>query len=156
MGDILIIAILIIAAIILFLAELFLVPGISIAGILAGGCAIFANYYAFANLGTSAGFITLLVTAIACIGSLIWFMRSKTLDRIALKQNITSQIDRTAANEVQVGDTGTTTTRLALIGYAELKGNIVEVKSSGEFIDEKEPVVVTRITDGTIIVEKKN
>ena len=69
MGDILIIAILIIAAIILFLAELFLVPGISIAGILAGGCAIFANYYAFANLGTSAGFITLLVTAIACIGS---------------------------------------------------------------------------------------
>ena len=49
--DIFIIAILVVAAVILFLVELFIIPGISIAGFLAGGCIIYANYYAFANLG---------------------------------------------------------------------------------------------------------
>ena len=49
--DIAIIAVLLIAAVILFLVELFVIPGISIAGILAGGCYLFANYYAFTRLG---------------------------------------------------------------------------------------------------------
>lgn len=84
--DILIITMLIIAAVILFLVELFVIPGISIAGFLAGGCVIFANYYAFSYMGTTAGIITLIISAIACIGSLILFMRSKTLDKIALKR----------------------------------------------------------------------
>ena len=55
--DVLIIIVLIIAAVILFLVELFVIPGISFAGIAALGCIIFANYYAFANLGTGAGFM---------------------------------------------------------------------------------------------------
>ena len=53
--DILIIVVLVIAAVILFLVELFVIPGISIAGILAGGCIIYANYYAFAYMGPLAG-----------------------------------------------------------------------------------------------------
>ena len=113
--DILIIASLIIGAVILFLVELFVIPGISVAGFLAGGCIIFANYYAFAYMGTTAGVITLIISALACIGSLVWFMRSKTLDKIALKKNITSKVDRSAEDKVKVGDVGVTTTRLALI-----------------------------------------
>ena len=61
--DILIIASLIIGAVILFLVELFVIPGISVAGFLAGGCIIFANYYAFAYMGTTAGVITLIISA---------------------------------------------------------------------------------------------
>ncbi len=152
--DILIIVVLVIAAVILFLVELFVIPGISIAGILAGGCIIYANYYAFAYMGPLAGFITLAVSAIACIGSLVWFMRSKTLDKIALKKNITSKVDRSAEDKVKIGDTGITTTRLALIGYAEINGDIVEVKSTDGFMDGKTPVIVNRITNGTILVEK--
>lgn len=152
--DILIIAALIIGALILFLVELFIVPGISIAGFLAGGCIVFANYYAFAHLGTPAGVITLLLSGLVCIGSLVWFMRSKTLDKIALKKNITSKVDRSAESRVKIGDTGTATTRLALIGYAEINGDIVEVKSSDGFLDEKTPIIVTRITDGAIWVRQ--
>lgn len=54
--DVLIIIALIAAAVILFLVELFVIPGISLAGISALVCIIYANYYAFANLGTGAGF----------------------------------------------------------------------------------------------------
>lgn len=152
--DILIIILLIVAAVILFLVELFVIPGISIAGILAGGCIIYANFYAFAYMGPTAGFITLAISAVACVGTLVWFMRSKTLDKIALKKNITSKIDRSAEDKVKVGDTGIATTRLALIGYAEINGDIVEVKSTDGFLNEKTPIIVNRITDGVILVEK--
>lgn len=152
--DILIITVLIIVAIILFLVELFVIPGISVAGVLAGGCIIYANYYAFAHLGTLGGFITLGISVVACIGSLVAFMRSKTLDKLALKKDITSKVDRSAEAKVKIGDTGITTTRLALIGYAEINGDIVEVKSTDGFLNEKTPIVVNRITDGIILVEK--
>lgn len=152
--DILIIASLIIGAVILFLVELFVIPGISVAGFLAGGCIIFANYYAFAYMGTTVGVITLIISALACIGSLVWFMRSKTLDKIALKKNITSKVDRSAEEKVKVGDIGVTTTRLALIGYAEINGDIVEVKSSDGFLNEKTPIIVDRIADGVLLVER--
>lgn len=153
--DVLIIIVLIIAAVILFLVELFIIPGISLAGISALVCIIYANYYAFANLGIGAGFITLAVSGVTCVGSLIWFMRSKTLDKLALKKEITSKVDRSAANKVKVGDTGTTTTRLAQIGYAEIDDNIIEVKSMEGLLDEKTPIIVTRIINGTIFVEKQ-
>ena len=153
--DVLIIIVLIIAAVILFLVELFVIPGISVAGFASLGCIIYANYYAFANLGTGAGFITLVVSGVACIGSLVWFMRSKTLDKIALKKDITSKIDKSAAEKVKVGDTGITITRLAQIGNAEINGNIIEVKTLEGLLNEKTPVIVTRITDGIIYVEKQ-
>ena len=105
-------------------------------------------------MGTTAGVITLFISALACIGSLVWFMRSKTLDKIALKKNITSKVDRSAEEKVKVGDIGVTTTRLALIGYAEINGDIVEVKSSDGFMNEKTPIIVDRITDGVLMVEK--
>ena len=139
--DILIITVLIIAAVILFLVELFVIPGISLAGI-------------SANLGMAAGFITLGISGVACIGSLVWFMRSKMLDKLALKKDIDSKVDRSAEDSVKVGDTGISTTRLAQIGYAEINGNIVEVKSIDGFLNEKTPIIVSRITDGTIMVEK--
>lgn len=154
--EIFIIAILIVAAVILFLVEIFLIPGVSIAGIAASGALIYANYYAFTAVGNTAGFITLVVSAIAIIGSIILFMRSKTLEKVSLKENITSKVDRSAEHSIQVGDKGVSVTRLALMGNAEINGKIVEVKSNDGFLDEKVPVVVVRINDGIISVEQDN
>jgi membrane-bound ClpP family serine protease len=81
-------------------------------------------------------------------------MRSKMLDKLALKKDIDSKVDRSAEKSVKVGDTGISTTRLAQIGYAEINGNIVEVRSIDGFLNEKTPIIVSRIADGTILVEK--
>ena len=156
--EIVIIILLVLAAIVLLLVELFVIPGISLAGLAAGGCLIYANYYACVHLGTAGGWITLFVSALTCVGSLILFMRSKTLDRVALKSEIKSTVrsaTKQPAHPVSVGHEGVTTTRLALIGYAEFAGEIVEVKSTAEFLDAHTPVRVVRIVDGTILVERK-
>ena len=154
--DIVIVSLLVLAGIILLLVEVFLLPGISIAGFGAAACLLAACYLAFVNLGTIGGFITLLLSGIACVVLFIWFMRSKTLDRLSLKKDIDSNVSNQAVRNIQIGDTGISITRLALIGNAEINGHIVEVKSADGFLDEKTPVVVKRIDNGIIIVEKQS
>lgn len=152
--DLLIIALLIAAGILLFMVEIFMIPGISIAGIASAICLLYANYYAFVNLGSTAGLITLALSCSGCIIVLIWFMRSKTLDKLALKKDINSKVDNRAAKSVKIGDTGISVTRLALIGNAEINGNIIEVKSMDGLLNEKTPIIVERIDEGIIMVRK--
>ena len=152
--DIVIIASLIIAGLILFIIEVFLLPGISIAGIVSAGCLLYANYYAFDTLGTVPGCITLAVSAIGVVAITIWFMRSKTVDKLSLKKTIEYRPEPLKGLDLKVGDEGIALTRLALIGNAEFNGRIIEVRSSGEFIDQKSRIRVERILDGIVLVEK--
>lgn len=152
--DIVIIVSLIIAGLILFIIEVFLLPGISFAGIVSAGCLLYANYYAFDTLGTIPGCITLAVSAIGVIGITIWFMRSKTVDKLSLKKTIDYRPEPLKGLNLKVGDEGIALTRLALIGNAEFNGRIIEVRSSGDFIDEKSKIRVERILDGVVMVQK--
>ena len=154
--DILIIASLIIAGLILFIIEVFLLPGVSIAGIISAACMLYANYYAFDSLGTLPGCITLAISAIGVIAITIWFMRSKTVDKLSLKKTIDYKPEPLKGLNLKAGDEGVALTRLALIGNAEFDGNIIEVRSTGDFIEEKSRIRVNRIRDGIVLVEKAN
>ena len=154
--DILIIASLIIAGLILFIIEVFLLPGVSIAGIISAACMLYANYYAFDSLGTLPGCITLAISAIGVIAITIWFMRSKTVDKLSLKKTIDYKPEPLKGLDLKAGDEGVALTRLALIGNAEFDGNIIEVRSTGDFIEEKSRIRVNRIRDGIVLVEKAN
>jgi membrane-bound ClpP family serine protease len=154
--DILIIVSLIIAGLILFIIEVFLLPGISIAGIISAICLLYANYYAFDTMGTLPGCITLAISAIGVIAITVWFMRSKTVDKLSLKKTIDYKPEPLKGLNLKAGDEGVALTRLALIGNAEFDGNIIEVRSTGDFIEEKSRICVNRIRDGIVLVEKAN
>ena len=154
--EILIIASLLIAGIILLLLEVFLFPGISLAGIGATVCLVYANMRAFNELGTWPGVLTLAISIISSILVFVWFMRSKSLDKLALKKDIDSSVKQPEAATIQVGDTGVALTRLAQIGNAQFGDRIVEVRTTGDFIDAKTPIIVERITDGIILVAPNN
>lgn len=147
------IVVLLLAALIMLMIELFLIPGTSIAAIISAGFCIYGIYYAFINLGTLAGVITLSVSIFGGIVAVWRFMRSKTLEKVALNNDVPAIIDRSAAERVKIGDKGTAVTRLALIGNADINGDIIEVKSADGFINPKTPIVVTRISDSVIMVE---
>ena len=154
--DILIIASLIIAGLILFIIEVFLLPGISIAGIISAICLLYANYYAFDTMGTLPGCITLAISAIGVVAITVWFMRSKTVDKLSLKKTIDYKPEPLKGLNLKAGDEGVALTRLALIGNAEFDGNVIEVRSTGDFIEEKSRIRVNRIRDGIVLVEKAN
>lgn len=88
--EILIIIALIVAGLLLFAVEVFLVPGITLAGIASGISLLYAIFYAFHNVDTQTGFITLAIVVAGIIGVTIWFMRSKTVDRLSLKRHSTT------------------------------------------------------------------
>lgn len=154
--EILIIIALIVAGLLLFAVEVFLVPGVTLAGIASGVSLLYAIYYAFHAVGTQAGFITLAVVAVGIIGVTIWFMRSKTVDRLSLKKTLDYKPEPLKGTNIQVGDTGTSLTRLTLIGNAEINGHIVEVQSADGFIEERTSVRVTRIDNSTVYVVRCN
>ncbi len=152
--DILIIVSLIVAGLLLFAIEVFLIPGISLAGLASAGCILYANYYAFDTLGTLPGIITLVVSALGIIAVTVWFMRSKTVDKLSLKKTIDYRPEPLKGLGLKVGDEGVAITRLALIGNAEFNGHIIEVRSADGFIDEKCRIRVERILDGIVMVQK--
>lgn len=150
--DLLLIITALVVGLILLVAEVYLFPGISIAGIGATICLIFANVYAYVHLGTQACVVTFLVTLVAGGGILLWVFRSHAIERRALTEDIASTVADDRAYQPRPGDRGTALTRLALIGNAEIEGHVVEVKSADGFIDERTPIVVSRVDDGIILV----
>ncbi len=154
--EILIILSLLIAGLLLFAVEVFLIPGISVAGIASAISVLCAIYYAFAHLSMQAGILTLLISALGTAAVVWWFMRSKTVDKLSLKQSLDYKLNPLEGLDLKVGDTGTTTTRLTLIGNACFNGHILEVQSSDGFIDEKTPVEIVRIKDNQLYVKAIN
>lgn len=152
--DIILISTLFVLCVFFMALEIFIIPGTSLAGIVSAACLIGANVLVFDSYGLSAGIIVLAASLIVCLVAGIWMLRSKALDRISLKLTI----DSTAATEeqlsVKVGDRGIALTRLALIGNADFDGKIVQVQSADGFLDEKTPVVITRVIDGQVWVKR--
>ena len=73
---------------------------------------------------------------------------------MALKKDIKSTVKTVDLETFSVGDRGYAKTRLALIGEAVIKGQVVEVKSEAGFINENEEVEVIRVSDDSLFVVK--
>lgn len=153
--SILAIALLILLGIILILIELLVVPGISVAGIggfilIVGG--IVLGYYFH---GTTTGNYILLTSGLVMIFLIVLALKLKTWQRFGLQTTIDSKVGVLEEEDIKVGDTGETISRLAPIGKAMVNEKIFEVHSDGEYVDEHKPVVVTRISGNKIFVESK-
>lgn len=147
------IIILIAVGIVFFIVELFLIPGISIAGIIGAISTSIAVWYAYAHIGTQTGNWTLFGGTLS-IGIAIWlFIKSKTLEKMSLKTNITGNTT-SIPQEIQVGDKGQTLSRLAPMGKVIINGITVEAKSNETLIDPNTPIIVKQIYKTNILVEQ--
>lgn len=150
---ILAIIVLILLGLLLLLLEFAVVPGVTIAGI--GGFLMLAGsvYLAFAQYGTVAGFITLVIVLTASPALIVYFFKSKAGKKMILETNIDSKVDTFETDNIQAGDVGTTIGRLAPMGKVRVNGVAVEAQSTGSFIDHNRQVRVVKVYPGKIIVE---
>ena len=142
-------------ALLLGLLEVFVIPDFGFAGSAAVICCIADVAVIYINYGLmpALGAATL---AILLFGvSLYIVMRSKAIDRMALKSSINSTNATSEQLSVKVGEEGKALTRLALVGNAIINGKQVEVKSSGDFIDPGTSIVVTAVSEASITVSIK-
>lgn len=147
------VALFMVLGIVLLVVEIALIPGIGITGVLGVVSLIASISYAFVTLGTLAGWLCVLVASVIGVGLFLWAVYGKTIDKVALKKNISSTVENPDAAVLRVGDRGVAVARLALIGEAEFDGNRVEVRSCDGFIDEGASIEVVRV-GGEIIVRK--
>lgn len=152
--DIIIICALLILGLALLMAEIFLLPGITIAGIAGAVALVSSVIYAFIYMGDTAGYVTMAISVVATAGTVVYLIKSKAMDRIALTTNIDGTVDQTDIQKISVGDRGVTASRLNPIGKANFDEVVVEAKSvDGEYIDEGVEVEVVRI-ENNVLVQK--
>ena len=143
---------LILVGLILIFAEILLIPGVGIAGVLGllslgGSC-----FYAFTQIGTTAGIIVTSVNVILVVALTVWVLRAKTWKRLTLETNIESKAVSSESLSVAVGDKGKTLTRLAPMGMVRFGDNAVEVKAMEGLVDTGVEVEVVLIEDNRIFV----
>ena len=93
--DILIVVLLVIFGVVLLVAELFLLPGFGIAGVagfLSLGGAVAMAYLRLTAVSPWAGHVTLLVSLVLTAAAIWLFLRSRTIDKIALDTTIDSSV----------------------------------------------------------------
>ena len=151
----LIIGILLVVSLILMAVEVFIVPGLGISGVVSALCAVVADVMIYNEYGGWAAFIALLIFILLTLLLVWWVSRSKALEKVSLHSSIDSTNATQEQLSVKEGDEGVALTRLALIGNAEIAGKVVEVKSSGKFIEEGTPLVVVRVNEALILVQEK-
>ncbi|MBO7193225.1 MAG: nodulation efficiency protein D (NfeD) [Bacteroidaceae bacterium] len=152
--DILITVLLVLFATVMMVLEVVFIPGFGFTGVLGMLSMIGSVFYAFVQLGSVAGWITLLVVVMVCISLFLWALYGNSLDKMALKKNIVSKVNEQDVAMFAVGDRGVTRTRLALIGEALIKDKVVEVKSESGFINENEEIEIVRISGDSLFVAK--
>ena len=126
------------------------VVGIISALIIAGGIGI--AYYKY---GVLAGNITLIVTVIGILVGIFFMLRSKTWKKLMLNTQIDSKVNEVNEAKIKVGSEGVTVSRLAPGGKASFDGEIAEVFSAHDFIDENQEIVVLKIEGNKITVKHK-
>ncbi len=149
-----VIIILAVLALVLGLLEVFVIPGFGLAGISAIVCAVVDLVLIYNGYGFPWAFVAVIVAvAVLCLMLYIVF-HTKAIDKMSLHATISSTNATEAQLSVAVGSEGKALTRLALVGNAEIDGKVVEVKSSGEFIEPGTPIRVTLVNEATVVVEK--
>lgn len=153
--DLLIIIIFCLLGIFLILLEIFLIPGVTFVAI-AGICSTIGGiHYAFTYLGAKFGIITLGLVTFIIIASIVFMIKSKLLNKIALEANIKSTVASENILDISEGDEGITISRLNPIGKVEVNNIIMEGKSLSNFIDENTKIIVIKVTPNQLIVKTK-
>lgn len=154
--EIFIIILLVLTGFLLILLEFLVIPGIAIAGI--GGVMFMTGgiIYSYKSLGATGGNITLVLTLIAFAIAVFIAFRSKTWNKAMLNTAIDGHVDQIETDEVKIGDTGKTVSRLAPMGKVKINGKEFEGKSISGYIDPEIEIEVVKLQKTSVIVKLIN
>ena len=148
------IVLLILFGLLFLVAEIVLLPGVSIGAVLALVCYGSAVYLAFTDFGLWSGVAVIAVIALLSLLAVIISLRAKTWQRFSLKQEIrSSSMPVLPADELRIGDRGTTLSRLSPMGKVEIAGRTYEAKSTGAYVDPKCEVEVVGFENFSVVVK---
>ena len=148
------IVLLIVFGLLFLVAELVLLPGVSIGAVLSLVCYGSSIYLAYRDYGPVTGTLVVLVILVLSLVATVISLRAKTWQRFSLKQKInSSSMPTTPEQELNVGDRGTTLSRLSPMGKIEVGGKIYEAKSLDAYVDPRREVEVVGFENFSVIAK---
>ena len=152
----LIIIFLIILGIVLLLIEVTILPGITIAGVGSFLVLVYSVYLAFTTYGALIGFLTLAFVLIVAPLLVYKLFKGKTGKSMVLNTVLHGFVNEINSEKVKVGDIGVTIGRLAPMGKIKVNDEVVEVRSTGTFVNPGEKVRIISIEKSLVTVEPLN
>lgn len=151
-----IIILLILTGLLLLILEFFVFPGITIAGI--GGFILIGSgvYMTYNSFGETTGNILLSATIVVSVLTVILALRSKTWNRLALKTELTENVESFDEESIKVGDQGVTITRLNPMGRVRVNEIDVEARCPDSFVDPQVKIEVLKVFKTYVIVKPIN
>lgn len=146
---------LLIAGIILIALDILFIPG-GIVAFFGLGLMIFADYGAYQSLGSTGGHLFTLASVIAFAVILVQIFRPSFWRRVSEPAEVLGKVNTDDLLHCQVGDEGTSLTRLRPSGNARFGNHVVEVFSRHQFIEANEAIKVTAIDENRIYVQPLN
>lgn len=148
-----VIILLIVLGIVLMVLEVLVVPG-GILGIVALGMIGGGIYGVYDSFGTTAGHISLAISAVATIGSVYISLKSNTWNKLALNDELTGNVNSGNTYIPKVGDIGMAISDIRPMGTALFSDEKVEVSSEGEKIPVHTPIIILRVEGNKVFVQK--
>ena len=152
----LVIVFLIILGIVLLLIEVTILPGITVAGVGSFLVLVYSVYLAFTTYGSLVGFLTLAFVLIVSPLLVYYFFKGKAGKSMVLNTVLTGVANEIDLEKVKVGDVGVTIGRLAPMGKIKVNDEVVEVRSTGAFVNPGEKVRIIHIEKSMVTVEPLN
>jgi membrane-bound ClpP family serine protease len=152
--DIILVVTFVVLGIAFFILEIFFLPGVSIGGVVGTLFTGAAIWYAFAKIGEAAGWIVVVVSAVVMLAAVVYFIKGKPLDKMALNKELEADNLYDMSN-VAVGDEGRTLSRLAPMGKVLVNGEDYEAKVRNGFLDGNVSVIVVAKEGNVLVVESK-
>jgi len=136
---------LLLLGILLLLLEILFVPGTTIVGV--GGIILLAIgiYLAYDFIGPTAGHLSLASSVAVIFLALIVLLKGETWKRMALDTNLEGKSVEQLEKLVVIGERGKTISRLNPVGKALFNDKILEVSTTGEFVDEDVNIEVVKL-----------
>ena len=152
----LIIIFLIILGIVLLLIEVTILPGITVAGVGSFLVLVYSVYLAFTSYGSLVGFLTLAFVLIVSPLLVYFLFKGKAGKSMVLNTVLTGIANEINPEKVKIGDIGVTIGRLAPMGKIKVNDEVVEVRSTGAFVNPGEKVRIISIEKSMVTVEPLN
>lgn len=142
------------AVVLMGLIEVFFIPGTGLLGILSAAVYVATIIYLW-SLGQWGVLLLFVILSIVAFALGFFFLsKSKWVDKMSLSKRIEDKaVD--LPNGLVVGAEGRAESRLALSGRVRVGNDIFEATSESGLIDEKTPVVVTRIERDKVFVQSR-
>lgn len=144
---------LMVIGLLLLAAEVFVIPGFGVAGVLGTASLGGGVVIAWGTWGAFTGATLLFGSLAGTVLFLVLFFKSWAGNRLVLSDTLANTSAVSDEDERLIGRRGLAVTMLRPSGAAEFGEDRVEVETDGDFIAQGQPVVVTAVEQGRVVVE---